>query len=248
MRHFMLKTLKIVVCLALIATCVIAIVILCHSYKLPPTTHVVVLRDVTDSFAVQPKPDVLLSLFALSEGERWNGAWVELADITDVSYNAVSSTYVVPANKWLSNELQRDKEIDRFKQHVTTLVDAEREDTTGRPYSSVYLAMAQQLVRLYEDWTEKRVLVVYSDLMENTPSVSFYDTRVLASLNERPDKVVQAWEAVLPLPTLAGIDVYLIYQPVDAADDARYQVVSGFYKKMLEAKGATVQVAANLSQ
>ena len=57
---------------------------------------------------------------------------------------------------------------------------------------------------------------------------------------------MQAWEAQSKLPTLAGITVYLIYQPKDANDDAVYHVVSNFYKQLLESKGATVRIEANL--
>ena len=224
-----------------------AVVACYRALHVPPRqTAVVVLRDVTDSFAAHPNAGELLALFDLRGAQPWSGARLRVSSITDVSHNRVSEARLDPANKWLSNELERGRHIERFEADVVRIVDNSGAVGTGKNHSSVFYAVAQQLTYLSGSGADAGILIVYSDLMENTPELSFYDTRVLAALRERPDEVVRAWEGRLGPATLAGIDVYLIHQPASAADDAAYQTVSGFYRQLLEGKGARVTVSANL--
>ena len=62
-----------------------------------------------------------------------------------------------------------------------------------------------------------------------------------------PETIETIFEKKAVLPSLVGIEVYLIYQPTTAENDATYRVVSEFYKTLLESKGATVNISANLS-
>jgi hypothetical protein len=40
--------------------------------------------------------------------------------------------------------------------------------------------------------------------------------------------------------------VYFIYEPANVIQDAEFKVVSEFYRKFLESKGAQVTITANL--
>jgi len=213
----------------------------------PPITTVVVLRDVTDTFGAQPEVGEILELFDRSAAGRWNGAHLLASTVTDVSYNRVAEVKLNPASKWLSNELQRGKDVVQFEADVVKIIELVSGDTAGRSHSSVYRAVALQLVRLNKDPAARRVLVVYSDLMENSADLSMYDAATFQALQTDPGSVAALLEQQEPLPSLEGIDVHLVHQPTDAVTDKQYRVVSGFYRQLLESKGATVHISANLN-
>ena len=213
----------------------------------PPITTVVVLRDVTDTFGAQPDVGEILELFDRSAAGRWNGAHLLASTVTDVSYNRVAEVKLNPASKWLSNELQRKKDVVQFEADVVKIIGLVSGDTVGRSHSSVYRAVALQLLRLSEDPAAKRILLVYSDLMENSPDLSMYDEATFRALQADPGSVAALLEQQEPLPSLRGIEVHLVHQPTDAVTDKQYRVVSGFYRQLLESKGATVHISANLN-
>ena len=213
----------------------------------PPITTVVVLRDVTDRFEAQPEVGEILELFDRSAAGRWNGAHLLASTVTDVSYNRVAEVKLNPASKWLSNELQREKDVKRFEADVVNIVGLISADTAGRSHSSVYRAVALQLIRLSKDPAARRSLVVYSDLMENSPDLSMYHAATFRALQADPGSVAALLEQQEPLPSLRGIEVHLVHQPTDAVTDKQYRVVSGFYRQLLESKGATVHISANLN-
>jgi len=78
------------------------------------TTELVIARDVTDSIIEQPKPEEIFNLFGLTENPL-NGAIFKFQNLSDVSYNQRSQVKIEPQNKWLSNEMERQGEIKKFK-------------------------------------------------------------------------------------------------------------------------------------
>ncbi|HZG01750.1 MAG TPA: hypothetical protein VEY71_12145 [Chitinophagales bacterium] len=212
----------------------------------PAVTTVVVLRDVTDTFGAQPDVGEILELFDRSAAGRWNGARLLASTVTDVTYNRVAEVKMKPDNKWLSNELQRNKEVKQFQSDVVDVVALVSSEAAGRSHSSVYRAIAVQLTRLADHESTTKIFVVYSDLMENSPDLSMYDDSTFRALQTDPGSVAALFEQQQPLPSLDGIDVRLIHQPTDAARDRQYRIVSGFYRNLLESKGARVQIGANV--
>ena len=81
--------------------------------------------------------------------------------------------------------------------------------------------------------------------MENTDLVSFYHSKTFKFLQSNPGAMKKLFEQQ-PLNSLTGIEVNLLFQPKDTAQDEQFKVVSGFYRKLLEDKGAQVTIGANL--
>jgi len=217
-----------------------------YFYKPPTTSDLVVLRDVTERQLATPDAAEILALCDLSGNKKWNGARLTFSDVTDVSYNEARRVSIEGANQWLSNEPERDKEIRDFTNQLNGVITALAGDTIGRPHSSIYLPIARQLALLSASKAARRILIVYSDLMENDPGMSFYDPSWSLRLQSDPDsvkKVLDRWQA---LPPLTGIDVYLVFRPKNATEDGQYRIASGFYQHLLEAQGARVHIGANL--
>lgn len=210
-------------------------------------TEYSILIDETDSTFAIPTADELYSDLGL-DTNIWNGVNFTLARIEDVSYTPRSSFSLSKGGSRLaSNEYVRKGEVDGFRTRITELLDSVRKDTSGRPNSSIGFQLANELTRLANNAADRKVLVVYSDLMEHRTGLSFYDKQTFALLRSDPEKVEEQLFAGAKLPNLNGIEVRLIYEPKNTHDDAVFHVVSEFYKALLESKGATVVISANLS-
>jgi len=211
----------------------------------PATTEISAFRDITDKHLAQPDANEIFSLYNLEN--KWNGAIFHFTDVTNVSYNQEKSAKLEARNEWLSNELDRNKEIAKFKNEVSGIIAYYKKVTIGKDNSSVYVPIARELNRLHESKADKKILLLYSDLMENTSEMSFYDKRNLKLLKTNPVAISKYFEAQIPLQCLQGINIYIIFQPNGIEEDGQFKIVSEFYKKMFEAKGAVVQIVANLN-
>lgn len=219
--------------------------VVAYTSQSPVITEVVVLRDITDKHLAQPDTDEILSLYNMES--KWNGGIFRFTDLSDVSYNSAIVAKLESRNEWLSNELDRDKEIKNFKNKVLEIITNNEKDSIGKKSSSIYLPIARELNRLSTGKTQKRVLLIYSDLMENTSEMSFYDNRKLSLLKTNPDSIGRYFDSQLSLQKLNGIKIFLVYKPSDEKADEEYKIVSGFYKNLFENKGAEVEITANIN-
>jgi hypothetical protein len=215
-----------------------------HNYAYATITETTVLRDETDRQLAEVSADAIFKQFNLFEKYVERGAIFRYSTISDVSFNKVILAEFEHENPWLENDLDRTTRIEIFRNEVFAPFK-EKKDSAFK-HSSVYLPIARELSRLGERPTSIRRLYVYSDLMENTPELSFYSEETFTLLKNHPDIILKKFEEWLPLPSLEGIEVHLIYQPADITADKNFRVVSEFYGKMLEAKGAKVIIQANL--
>jgi len=205
-----------------------------------------VFRDVTDKYLAKPEASEILTFFNLSDGGNWNGAIFRFSDLSDVSYNKSLEVRIDPANPWFSNEIERQKQIESFDNAASTILNDAEKDSIGRNNSSIYLPIAGELNRLSQSKAQKRILIIYSDLMDNDLDVSLYSKNEFRELEQNPQSLRSVFEARQQLGDLTGIEVHFIYQPADVLQDKEYRIVSAFYQKLLEDKGASVTIEANL--
>lgn len=232
-----ISTLLVLVGLAFMASCV--------EEKKAPTIEIIVLKDITDKSKMHPDANELIELFGLKSNSL-QGAVFAVRSISDVSYTSRHVAELLPENKWMVNEFERAKEIKKFSAETARLLAIETVDS-GKAYSSIYLPLARELNELSKSKSEKRILLVYSDLMENTPELSFYRNEDFELLKNQPDLLQKRLEKELLLNPLGGIEIHFIFQPKDNKSDKRFQIISEFYKKMFEQRGATVIISANLN-
>ena len=227
----------------LISIAIITLIVACNSEE-ESTTEVVILHDITDTHIAQPDTQEILSLFHIQN--KWNGGVFYFTDLTDVSYNQTKQAKLEPRNEWISNEFDREKEIKKFKEEIAEIIKNETMGNTEKTNSAIYLPIARELNKLKNSKAQRRILVVYSDLMENTETLTFYKKDDFEQLKINPKQIKEAFEKQATLDSLNGIEVYFIYQPAENNSDQKFQILSGFYKKLLEDKGAKVIISANL--
>ncbi len=209
------------------------------------TTHTVVLMDVTDKFLSRPVASDILKLYRF-DGNRYNGGIFQFSDLTKVSFNATEEVKVAKVNQWLSNQFQRDKEISTFENSVTDTIAQAESAPAGENNSSIYYPVATALNELVQSNADKKYALIYSDLMEHTPELSFYSKNTLKEVKEEPEVIRALLESQMQLQSLQGITIYLLYEPTNSLQDEEFKIVSAFYKDFFESKGATVIIATNI--
>jgi hypothetical protein len=229
----------------IILTTIMVLFVAC-TYKASTDTGVVVVRDITDLHFSQPKVSEITPLFEFSN-DQWKGAIFRFVDITNVSYNRTYETSIKAENQWLSNEFERRKKVKSFYTEVTRIIDSSTTEKVGKDNSSVYAPITRELNNLHESTAGKRIMLIYSDLMENTEEMSFYDNNKFLLLKTNPDSVKKYLDSQLKLENLDGIKIYLVFQPLNIKEDEVYKVVSAFYKNLYESKGATVEITAGIN-
>lgn len=216
------------------------------SSKEGQTAELVYMRDITSSMTDQQIQKIEVNSFYDLEANKWNGGIFRYVPISDVSYNYTSEVSIKAGNEWTSNELKRKTEVKSFFDGISKIITDTSKVKAGKNNSSVYNSIARELNRLSQSHSQRKVIIINSDLIEHTNLLSFYKQKVIHALKANPDSIVNNLNAQVELQNLDGIKVYLIYQPLNMLDDQRYKIVSDFYKKMLENKGARVEISANL--
>ncbi len=212
----------------------------------PQTTELSEIVDITDTLIAKPKPEEAISIFNLNNN-LWNGADFHLQYITNVSFNTTYEAHLEPENEWLSNKFQRAEKVKKFYAEINKTIANTNTEAVGKDNSAVYFLIAKELNRLSQSKATNRILLIYSDLMENTDILSFYNKWTFDQLKTKPEAIEQYFDSQMKLPNLSGIKIYLIYQPKNTKQDEDYKLTSSFYKRLLEEKGATVEITANLN-
>lgn len=219
----------------------------CTKSKPIETTEVVIIRDITDTLIANPKVEEITSMLD-SENNLWNGAQFRLVDLSDVSYNPSHEAKIEGENEWLGNKYERQAKVKAFYTKINQIISEASKEAIGKNNSSVYFSIARELNKLSTETVSKKVVLIYSDLMEHTNELSFYDKRKLYQLKTKPEFIQQYFDSQLEIKNLKGICIYLIYQPTNTKEDEVYKLVSGFYKKMFESKGAQkVEITAGIN-
>jgi len=235
----------IITIISIIIIIIVRTVIITSTANNTSETEVVVVRDITDIQLSQPKSDDIARLFDLSNSQ-WNGAKFRFIDISDVSYNQTFEANIITENQWMGNEFDREKKVKTYYAEMSRILNDVEKETIGKNNSSVYFPIASELNKLSKSKLSKKILLIYSDLMENTTEMSFYDKEKFNLLTTHPDLIKKYFDSQLPLASLQGININIIFQPNGTAEDEQFQVVSGFYKNLFESKGGKVEISANI--
>jgi hypothetical protein len=209
-------------------------------------TELTIALDRTGSYSLSsPDKQTLKETFALRQ-DVWKGYRFRLMSFSDVSLNHTYEHKIEPECEYLGNVYKRKKKIAQFTSGLDASLEKLIAEPVERPSSSLYVPLARELNRLAESKAQRKIVVVYSDLEEASPVLVFRTPKTFKLLKDSPDSVERILEKELPLSDLTGIEVYVVFQPSEVNDSEMFRVVSGFYKNMLEKKGAKVTIGANL--
>lgn len=229
---------------------VIVLIVSSCTPKPVTNTHVSLLVDLTGSYQ-DNVPDVdsdkILQLFHLNDTQNYGTFRTDY--IADVNYSTVQKVSLRPVASMIEyNEFEREAEVVSFKEKITSMIGNVNGTPRGKPNSAVYIPIAREINRIARTHADRKVVIIYSDLFENSTFFRFYEPKSLQLLLEKPEEVQRLLEKQQPLAEdLTGVHVYIVYQAPNQEASQAFQLFSNrVYKPMLEERGAEVIIGANL--
>lgn len=206
-----------------------------------------VLWDKTDTALHDTiKADQLYDFLPVTSTEPLRGAFVRFSLVTQLKHTPSYTASIPAVDALSSNEIERKKDIQEFKDEIETHIRTCKQAPVGYEYSEIFSAIKASIESLAvcADCTGRRVLVVLSDLHQNTPAWSVFDTVKWNALLKNPELI----DSLVPVSgSLKGIELYLVHQPGNITDDTLFDGMSQVFNH-LEKKGIKVHIVSSLNQ
>ena len=213
-----------------------------------------VIRDITDPHVLQPNANSILALYNLSENKSAdvNFRYCEILDkvlVPAVDLHLPDEAVTNRQNK--KNEpLYRERIILNFYDTIRKTLSPSyiNSDSSFKDYSECYKTISGELSLLFQSKSSNRVLLIFSNLFENSEILNIYIEKTKNLLLQKPGKIAEQFEKYNLLPErLNGIKVFFVFQPITRAEDLLYLQIVSEYRRLLESRGAIVKVQANNS-
>lgn len=174
-----------------------------------------------------------LELLEISELGSPNYGTVRMYPLYDVS-SAKSKSAKLKAGKseMEGNKYIRDKEIDKFKTKLLELLETLNEENKGKSLdnSHIYLPICKGIKKLNKSDANRKVMVIYSDMLENSDLANFH------SKKRDFEKWKINFEAACDCEDTSDLEIFVVY-PVDKNNDSKIQVAAEFWSEYLMDKG-----------
>ncbi|MBK7233821.1 MAG: hypothetical protein IPH93_16560 [Saprospiraceae bacterium] len=175
-----------------------------------------------------------------------NGENLRIVPVTDIGFNQ-SFELQLPKidNILMSNNYNRVYETSDYFKQVDSVLLKFMTDTITRNSSVIFKILSEELNSLSESLSDRKLLVTNTDFMEKS-FINFYETGSLQFIQEKPKALDSILLQKYPLNDLSGIEVIFVYLPLNRIDSERCEIISGFYKRLLESKNARVKIVGSL--
>ncbi len=211
----------------------------------PVTQDVSIVLDETEEYFTHISIEQFKEISALTENKSY-GESVRIQPITEFGLNDIKSFKIDPVpNKLLGNDYTKKAELNNYYSEIEKTLTELHKGKHERTGSVIYKIMSEELNRLSDSKADRKVLIINSDLMEKS-FVDFYSAVNFNQLRAQQEKMQSVLIEQYPLKKLNGIEIHIVYSPLDKSDNARFEIISGFYKNWFENLGARVFIQSNL--
>ena len=216
------------------------------------TTHICVLIDVTDkkfqddNVVSETLPKLLKIMNLDKDNGGFSGGEIKFSLINEVSDAKSKTIKLKTAKPGLlgENPLVRKDEVTAFftqtqKAFSTVISSAD----WGTEASKIYQKVTRELIKMKRNQADKKYMIIYSDMLENSTLFTFYGSNWKAPI----DKMIQNPEATLKqlaqkgpaLPDLSEYEIFIVTQRTPKNDE-KINSSEQFWTTLLEYQGATV--------
>lgn len=210
-----------------------------------------VIVDVTDPQKLQiwPRPVPILRLYHCDLVPE-QACSFKLRTISDISINREYQVYLptkaVTEKLNLTDDiLHRKNNILRFYDSVKTLFNRfyiEKDTTNEKEFSECWTVIVKSLAELSLSGATTKAIIVFSDLAEKSALGNAYTSKM--STDTIAMKGVLE-KAISQPQNMKGSEMYIVYQPNNREDEARFNKMLQAYKQMLEPYGMIVHHQSN---
>jgi ribosomal protein S20 len=215
----------------------------------PASVTVSCLFDITDPKLFWPQTDQLLQLFNVKENPLADFSF-RMKAITDKQVNPLLKYHLADANS--TNEKNNQHDPQNRNRNILTFYSTVRTAVTNfynqidtshsMQNSECFRAINDELSFLSGIISDKKILTVFSDLMEKSDLLNSYIEDISDS-----KRIATKLDSIQPrLKNLTGIKIIFVFNPHNRKEDRAFVSMAEAYKILLQKKGASVSIQANL--
>lgn len=215
-------------------------------------TNAVVLIDETEpqDFHAEKTADFILQQLNLDTHEVYkNGVIVQVSTLSDIYTNTVNDVMLLPrGNPFSDVTVDRINHQADFRNDLIQVLDTTYQYSEERLISKLYQPICETLNKLVNQSEGKKICIIYSDMLENTEFVSFYQYRKQPQqllTDSTKETLFARLKDQCVLESLTGVELYVIHQP-DLRNDELYNSAKKFWRELLEPYGCQIEFVASV--
>lgn len=222
----------------------------CSTPKTPTTNEVYVLVDVTASadnknHSLNLDKQKIMQLCGLNK-DPMSAVKYSHSLITEVHLNQEFRENLKPANPSDYNKYKRLAKIKKFVTKIESAVTKLENSEYDRASSNIFIAIANTINKVIKNDADKQLVIIQSDMLDNSYLFSAYDSGQMARLKKSPKFLIDILGKETPITeNLDKMKIIIVHQP-NAQTDYSFRLIANIYKKYLQDKGASVQIVGNL--
>lgn len=224
----------------------------------PQNTAISVLIDVTDEgfkddhFIAENLPKFMALMQLDSETGGFSGGKIKLSLINEVSDSKSKTIKIAMGETGMmgENPLNRLDEVKRFYSELEQgMHNVLQKADWGTDASKIYQRVTRECIKMSRTEADRKYLVIYSDMLENSKQFSFYGANwksQIEKMTANPEATIEQLSKKSPaLPDLSDLEIYIIATRT-MGNDEKINLSEQFWASLLEYQGATVTFASGL--
>lgn len=221
--------------------------------ELPDSIYVTTVVDITDHRQLYPDAESILPLFNFNNDENSETTF-KICTVTDrelnpdIEFHLPNGIETEKSNSEDDLDFRKKVIVQFFSSIRNTIAEfnTKVKSDTSVAHSECFKSISNELQNMVKHKNDKRILLVYSDLQENSVFFNCYNKSNQRLMQTSPEKVAGVFEKAMLIPEdLKGISVCFVYNPISREDDIRFMSMLKVYKKLLLSRGAKVSVSAS---
>ncbi len=216
------------------------------------TSNICVLIDVTDenfkdeNFVTENTPKFLKLMNLDKESGGYSGGSIKLSLINEISDSKSKIIKITAGETGImgENPLTRRDEVSKFCDQLENNFSQLLKDADwGTNSSKIYQKVTRELIKMKNLNGDKKYLIIFSDMLENSDLFSFYGSNWKSSMNklmENPEETLEQLAQKGPLlPDVSEFTIYIIPHRTPENDE-KINISEQFWTTLFEYQGATV--------
>lgn len=138
-------------------------------------------------------------------GNLYNGGSLKIMEINDVSMNKAVTFELHKADESKMTSNERSIKVRKFKKEVkSSILKFVSELSFGNEQSEIYRNLCKQIQNLNNEKSDKKNIIIYSDMLENSPIFTLYGKVI------NTKEILSRAEKECSFPQMSEINVYII--------------------------------------
>lgn len=216
------------------------------------STFITAIIDITDQNNVLPNAEAIIKLYQFNSDKNID-AGLKICTLTDKQLNPDKYLHLPGGSITEKDNIEddpnyREKLIVSFYNAIRKTIIGfvtENKSTPELHNSECFRIIATEIQTMIHNHERENILLVFSDLQENSELFNCYKKTSQEFLHQNPTEVSKIFENTNLLPKdLKSIKIFFVFAPKNRDEDKRYMDMIGIYKNLFESRGAIVKVQA----